>query len=103
MIYRYHCQCRCGEDKKKRESELALHSPVILTLTKGEGNGYNGIVPNSVQQFWISCDVHDKLLYILALLKLELVQKKALIFVNSIGMGFRLKLFLEQVCLLLPS
>ena len=35
----------------------------------------------------ISCDVHDKLLYILALLKLELVQKKALIFGNTIGMG----------------
>jgi ATP-dependent RNA helicase DDX56/DBP9 len=74
-----------------------LHSPVILTLTEVEGNEYNGVVPNSVQQFWISCDVHDKLLYILALLKLELVQKKALIFVNSIDTGFRLKLFLEQL------
>lgn len=70
-----------------------LHSPVILTLTEVE---YDGVVPNSVQQFWISCDVYDKLLYILALLKLELVQKKALIVVNSIDTGFRLKLVLEQ-------
>lgn len=74
----------------------ATSSPVILTLTEVEGKECDGVVPNSVQQFWISCDVHDKLLYILALLKLELVQKKALIFVNSIDTGFRLKLFLEQ-------
>ncbi|KAL3813708.1 hypothetical protein ACJIZ3_014976 [Penstemon smallii] len=38
----------------------------------------------------------DKLVYILALLKLELVQKKVLIFTNSIDMSFRLKLFFEQ-------
>lgn len=94
------CQCILMSATSSADVEkikkLVLHSPVILTLTEVEGNGYNGVVPNSVQQFWISCDVHDKLLYILALLKLELVQKKALIFVNSIGMGFRLKLFLEQ-------
>lgn len=45
----------------------------------------------------ISCSANDKLVHILALLKLELVQKKVLIFVNSIDMGFRLRLFLEQV------
>lgn len=94
------CQCILMSATSSADVEkikkLVLHSPVILTLIEVEGNGYNGVVPNSVQQFWISCDVHDKLLYILALLKLELVQKKALIFVNSIGTGFRLKLFLEQ-------
>lgn len=94
------CQCilmsatsSADVDKIKK---LVLHSPVILTLTEVEGKECDGVVPSSVQQFWISCDVHDKLLYILALLKLELVQKKALIFVNSIDTGFRLKLFLEQ-------
>lgn len=94
------CQCILMSATSSADVEkikkLVLHSPVILTLTEVEGNEYNGVVPNSVQQFWISCDVHDKLLYILALLKLELVQKKALIFVNSIDTGFRLKLFLEQ-------
>lgn len=94
------CQCILMSATSSADVEkikkLVLHSPVILTLTEVEGNEYDGVVPNSVQQFWISCDVHDKLLYILALLKLELVQKKALIFVNSIDMGFRLKLFLEQ-------
>lgn len=94
------CQCILMSATSSADVEkikkLVLHSPVILTLTEVEGNEYDGVVPNSVQQFWISCDVHDKLLYILALLKLELVQKKALIFVNSIDTGFRLKLFLEQ-------
>ncbi|RWW11353.1 hypothetical protein GW17_00025043 [Ensete ventricosum] len=46
--------------------------------------------------FQISCSDRDKLLHLLALLKLELVQKKVLIFVNSIDNGFRIRLFLEQ-------
>uniref|UniRef100_A0A0E0D628 RNA helicase n=1 Tax=Oryza meridionalis TaxID=40149 RepID=A0A0E0D628_9ORYZ len=45
----------------------------------------------------ISCDAKDKMLYILALLKLELIQKKVLIFVNSIDSAFKLRLFLEKV------
>lgn len=45
----------------------------------------------------IKCSSRDKLVHILALLKLELVQKKVLIFTNTIDMSFRLKLFLEQV------
>lgn len=79
----------------KTLKELVLHNPVSLTLTK-VGDNMDEMVPSNVQQFWISCSARDKLLYILALLKLELVQKKVLIFVNGIDMGFRLKLFLEQ-------
>jgi len=36
------------------------------------------------------------MLHILALLKFELIQKKVLIFVNSIDAAFRLRLFLEK-------
>eukprot|EP00252_Welwitschia_mirabilis_P002952 TRINITY_DN1295_c0_g1_i1.p1 TRINITY_DN1295_c0_g1~~TRINITY_DN1295_c0_g1_i1.p1 ORF type:complete len:589 (+),score=118.29 TRINITY_DN1295_c0_g1_i1:418-2184(+) len=93
------CQCllmsatsSADVDKLK---QLILHSPVILTLTETNGKIVE-IVPKSVEQFWMSCDASDRLLHILALLKLELVQKKVLIFVNSINMGFKLKLFLEQ-------
>nr|POE67662.1 dead-box atp-dependent rna helicase 16 [Quercus suber] len=43
----------------------------------------------------ISCSDRDKLLYILSLLKLDLVQKKVLVFTNTIDMDYRLKLFLE--------
>jgi ATP-dependent RNA helicase DDX56/DBP9 len=45
----------------------------------------------------ISCSAKDKMLYILALLQFKLIQKKVLIFVNSIDMAFRLRLFLEKV------
>jgi len=54
------------------------------------------VIPKNVQQFWISCDAKDKMLHILALLKFELIQKKVLIFVNSIDAAFRLRLFLEK-------
>ncbi|KAF3794193.1 DEAD-box ATP-dependent RNA helicase 16 [Nymphaea thermarum] len=94
-----HCQCllmsatlSADVDKLKN---LVLHSPYILTLAE-DVNPKEGIVPRSVQQFWMSCSAQDKLVTVLALLKLELVQKKVLIFVNSINMGFKLRLFLEQ-------
>ncbi|KAK9163601.1 hypothetical protein Syun_004503 [Stephania yunnanensis] len=75
--------------------KLVLHNPFILTLPE-VGKAKDEIIPQTVQQYWISCTTHDKLLYILALLKLALVQKKVLIFVNTIDMGYRLRLFLEQ-------
>ncbi|KAF2295635.1 hypothetical protein GH714_033366 [Hevea brasiliensis] len=93
------CQCllmsatsSADVDKLKK---LILHNPYILTLPEVEGVKDEAI-PKNVQQFWISCSNQDKLLHILALLKLELVQKKVLIFTNSIDMSFRLKLFLEK-------
>lgn len=93
------CQCllmsatsSADVDKLKK---LILHNPFILTLPE-VGNHKDEVIPKNVQQFWISCPASDKLLYTLALLKLELVQKKVLIFTNTIDMSFRLKLFLEK-------
>ncbi|XP_062212275.1 DEAD-box ATP-dependent RNA helicase 16 [Phragmites australis] len=76
-------------------TKLLLHNPFILTLTE-VGRAKDDVIPRNVQQFWISCSAKDKMLHILALLKLELIQKKVLIFVNSIDMAFRLRLFLEK-------
>ncbi|CAG7898181.1 unnamed protein product [Brassica rapa] len=92
------CQCllmsaTTSSDVEKLK-KLILHNPVVLTLQ--EGSDKEEPVPSNVQQFWISCSAQDKLLHILALLKLEVVQKKILIFINTIDMGFKLKLFLEK-------
>ncbi|KAJ0252146.1 DEAD-box ATP-dependent RNA helicase 16 [Hirschfeldia incana] len=92
------CQCllmsaTTSSDVEKLK-KLILHNPVVLTLQ--EGSDKEEPVPSNVQQFWISCSAQDKLLNILALLKLEVVQKKILIFINTIDMGFKLKLFLEK-------
>ncbi|KAG0483379.1 hypothetical protein HPP92_011463 [Vanilla planifolia] len=93
------CQClllsATSSSDVEKLKKLVLHNPVILTLSDAN-HPEDEIIPKNVQQFLITCSFDDKLLYILALLKLELVQKKVLIFVNSIDMGFRLKLFLEQ-------
>ncbi|KAF9604098.1 hypothetical protein IFM89_002773 [Coptis chinensis] len=93
------CQCllmsaTSSADVDKLKT-LVLHNPVTLTLPE-TGDSKDEIIPKNVQQFWISCSSRDKQLYILALLKFELVQKKVLIFVNAIDIGFRLRLFLEQ-------
>ncbi|OIV94677.1 hypothetical protein TanjilG_25901 [Lupinus angustifolius] len=93
------CQCllmsatsSADVDKLKK---LILHNPFILTLPE-VGNHKDDIIPKNVEQFWIPCAERDKLLYILSVLKLELVQKKVLIFTNTIDTSFRLKLFLEK-------
>ncbi|CAH2076754.1 unnamed protein product [Thlaspi arvense] len=92
------CQCLLMSATTSTDVEklkkLILHNPVVLTLQ--EGADKEEPVPSNVQQFWISCSTQDKLLHTLALLKLEVVQKKILIFINTIDMGFKLKLFLEK-------
>lgn len=93
------CQCLLMSATSSADVEklkkLILHNPYILTLPE-VGDVMDDIVPKNVQQFYISCSSRDKLVHILALLKLELVQKKVLIFTNSIDTSFRLKLFFEQ-------
>uniref|UniRef100_A0A6V7QRI0 RNA helicase n=1 Tax=Ananas comosus var. bracteatus TaxID=296719 RepID=A0A6V7QRI0_ANACO len=81
-------------DKLKK---LLLHEPVTLTLSE-EGQSNSDLIPGNIEQYWISCSAHDKLLYIYALLKPKprLLAGKVLIFVNSIDMAFRLRLFLEK-------
>ncbi|KAI5325137.1 hypothetical protein L3X38_034211 [Prunus dulcis] len=93
------CQCllmsATSSDDVEKLKKLILHNSYILTLPE-VGDIKDEVIPKNVQQFWISCSARDKLLYILSLLKLELIQKKVLIFTNTIDMGFRLKLFLEK-------
>ncbi|KAG9140909.1 hypothetical protein Leryth_010435 [Lithospermum erythrorhizon] len=93
------CQCilmsATSSSDVEKLKKLVLHNPCDLNLPE-VGDVKDDIVPKNVQQFYLSCNNRDKLVHILALLKLELVQKKALIFTNTIDMSFRLKLFLEQ-------
>lgn len=93
------CQCLLMSATSSTDVEqlkkLILHNPFILTLSEVE-DVKEEIIPKNVQQSWISCSSRDKLIYTLALLKLELVLKKVLIFTNTIDMGFRMKLFLEK-------
>ncbi|BFI39941.1 hypothetical protein AXG93_3569s1110 [Marchantia polymorpha subsp. ruderalis] len=92
------CQCllmsATSSPDVEKLKKLVLHNPVILTLMEDAAD--ESIVPKSVQQFMVKCRNEDKLLHTLALLRFELVQKKCLIFVNTVDKGFRLKLFLEQ-------
>ncbi|CAM6090316.1 unnamed protein product [Calypogeia fissa] len=92
------CQCllmsATSSPDVEKLKKLVLHNPVTLTLMEDLTD--DSIVPKSVQQFLINCKTKDKLLYVLGLLRFELIQKKGLIFVNTVDMGFRLKLYLEQ-------
>ncbi|MFS7982493.1 putative RNA helicase [Helianthus anomalus] len=70
------CQCLLMSATSSEDVEslkkLYLHNPYILTLPD-VGDGKDDIVPKNVQQFSIQCSERDKLLHILALLKLDLV------------------------------
>lgn len=84
-----------SSDDVEKLKKLILHNSYILTLPE-VGDITDEVIPKNVDQSWISCTARDKLLYILALLKLELVQKKVLIFTNTIDTSFRIKLYLEK-------
>ncbi|KAK9906356.1 hypothetical protein WJX75_000482 [Coccomyxa subellipsoidea] len=98
------CQCllmsATSSAEVERLQKLVLHNPTTLNLlgNDADASGAAGPGPGSaaeIEHFHIACDRNDKLLHTMVLLKLGMVRKKVLLFVNSIDAGFRLKLFLE--------
>lgn len=78
-----------GSDVEHLKSQI-LRDPVILKLQDSD------IEEGKLSQFIVKCEANDKFLLVYALFKLNLIQGKNLIFVNSIDKSYRLKLFFEQ-------
>lgn len=78
-------------DDVKVLKKLLLHDPVTLKLQEAQ-------LPSSSQlmQYHIKCLEEDKYTLIYALLKLNLIKGRSIIFVSSVDRCYRLKLFLEQ-------
>ncbi|GAX72585.1 hypothetical protein CEUSTIGMA_g41.t1 [Chlamydomonas eustigma] len=101
------CQCMLmsatvSEDVE-RLHKLILHSPVTLNLFDTDGSGATigdlasgAGTASEIDHFSFECPHEDKLLITMALLKLGLVRKKVLIFVNTVDRGYQLRLFLES-------
>lgn len=70
---------------------IMLHNPVSLRLRESEFPE-----KEKLRQYIIKCETSDKFLLIYALFKLNLIQGKSLIFVNSVDKCYRLKLFFEK-------
>jgi len=79
-----------GSDVEHLKSQI-LRDPVVLKLKQSD-------VPEEgkLNQFIVKCEADDKFLLAYSLFKLNLIQGKNLIFVNSIDKCYRLKLFFEQ-------
>jgi ATP-dependent RNA helicase DDX56/DBP9 len=93
--------------------KLILHNPTTLNLLStaaaAGANGEAGAAAGAaggladggsgaaaeISHFHYPCAKEDRALVVLALLKLGLLRKKVLIFVNSADEGMRLRLFLE--------
>ena len=98
-----------SEDVEKL-TKLILHSPVTLNLLQpsalcgsdGDARGADGSASqigasDTIEHFSYDClKPDDHLLVAMSLLKLSLVKKKCLIFVNTVDRGYQLKLFLES-------
>ncbi|DBA98784.1 TPA: hypothetical protein ACH3X1_014549 [Trebouxia sp. C0004] len=99
------CQCllmsATTSEDVQRLQQLVLHNPTVIDCTDqgSEANDMAGSnaagTSSQIQHFSIHCDREDKLLNVMVLLKLGLVQRKVLLFINSINEGYRLRLFLE--------
>eukprot|EP00891_Asterochloris_glomerata_P006955 jgi/Astpho2/6955/e_gw1.00107.46.1_t len=99
------CQCMLmsattSEDVRRLE-KLMLHNPLEVSCldlhprqdTLAAANGAGSA--DSIAHFRLDCNRSDKLLAVMALLRLGSVRRKVLVFVNSIDSGYRLRLFLE--------
>merc|ERR1719426_246196 len=67
-----------------------LHKPVVLHLDDAEETG------GKLAHFYLQSTAEDKYLVLFALLKLDLVQRKVLMFVSSVNRAYAVKLFLEK-------
>lgn len=81
---------------------LVLHKPVVIKLEEPELPKCDQLV-----QYHISCQEDEKFVLLIALIKLNLLRGRTIIFVNSLKRCYKLKLFLEQFavksCLLNPE
>ncbi|XP_078310466.1 putative ATP-dependent RNA helicase DDX56 isoform X1 [Crassostrea virginica] len=70
---------------------MVLHNAVILKLEESQ-------LPEATQltQYHIKCEEQDKFTLVYALMKLNLLRGKSIIFVNEVNRCYKLKLFLEQ-------
>lgn len=82
--------------------KLALRKPVIIKLEEPELPRCDQLV-----QYHISCQEDEKFVILVALIKLNLLRGRTIIFVESLKRCYKLKLFLEQFairsCLLNPE
>lgn len=86
-------------------SSLLLHNPVTVDIggaaaSAHDGGGAGGTpeggVCGKLSQYVASCKASDKFLLMFALLKLNRIPGKSLVFCNDVSRSFKLKLFLEQ-------
>lgn len=70
---------------------LLLRNPVILKLNEEDESTSSNLV-----QFYTKTSEEDKFLLVYVILKLKLIRGKAILFVNELERGYRLKLFLEK-------
>ncbi|KAJ1025072.1 hypothetical protein NDA18_004356 [Ustilago nuda] len=70
---------------------LLLRKPVVLKLNESDESSASNLV-----QFYTKTSEEDKFLLVYVILKLKLIRGKAILFVNELERGYRLKLFLEK-------
>ncbi|PWY97698.1 DEAD-domain-containing protein [Testicularia cyperi] len=70
---------------------LLLRNPVILKLSEEDDADASNLT-----QFYTRATEDEKFLLVYVILKLKLIRGKAILFVNEVERGYRLKLFLEK-------
>ena len=90
-IYQCYLMSATFSSEVKMIKKLVLHNPITLKLKDTE-------IPeeDKLTQSYIKAERAEKFLLIYALLKLNLLTGKSLIFVNTIDSCYNLKLFLEK-------
>ena len=70
--------------------KLVLHNPAVLKLEETEDEA------RRLAQYYMCCSAKDKFLVLYGVLRLKHIMGKVLIFVQSVDMCYKVKMFLEQ-------
>jgi len=93
------CSATLNPNTTKLQEFFLMHHPSIIDIDGMNGNGFD---ENKLTEYYFETkDYADKFIVMYALLKLNIISGKSIVFVNNIDTSYRLKLFLEKF--LIPS
>ena len=85
------CSATLNPHTNKLQQHFMIHHPTVLQIDN------DSFDENKLSEYYFECtDYKDKFIMVYALLKLNIIKGKSIIFVHSIDLSYRLKLFLEK-------
>eukprot|EP00485_Elphidium_margaritaceum_P004017 CAMPEP_0202687736 /NCGR_PEP_ID=MMETSP1385-20130828/3372_1 /ASSEMBLY_ACC=CAM_ASM_000861 /TAXON_ID=933848 /ORGANISM="Elphidium margaritaceum" /LENGTH=735 /DNA_ID=CAMNT_0049342579 /DNA_START=49 /DNA_END=2256 /DNA_ORIENTATION=+ len=88
------CSATLNPNTNKLQAFFLMHHPSVIDIDGANGSGFD---ENRLTEYYLETpSVNDKFIVMFALLQLHVINGKSIVFVHSIDLSYRLKLFLEK-------